>query len=114
MDRCPNCRARLREQPTHCRRCNMQLDALWKLQADATALDNTALQAIRKGQMRRAKKLLKQRLKLINSSFIQELLLFVSLQAEKENLADAKLVQFTSNQWDSFQHLLARSEGIKK
>jgi phosphatidylserine/phosphatidylglycerophosphate/cardiolipin synthase-like enzyme len=91
----------------------MQLDTLWQLQADATRLDNAALQAIKKGQMRQAKKLLKQRLKLINSAFIQELLLFVSLQAEKENLADAKLIQLTANQWDSFQHLLARAEAIK-
>ena len=87
----------------------MQLDTLWKLQADAIALDKRALLAMREGQMSRAKKLLKQRLTLVNTPFIQDLLLFVSLQAEKENLADAKLVQFTANQWDSFQHLLARS-----
>jgi hypothetical protein len=91
----------------------MQLDTLWQLQSDAARLDKAALLAIKEGQMRQAKKLLKQRLKLINSTFIQELLLFVSLQAEKENLADAKLIQLTANQWDSFQHLLAREEALK-
>ncbi len=92
----------------------MQLDTLWKLQTDVATLDNSALQAMKKGQMRQAKKLLTQRLTLINSPFIQELLLFVSLQAEKENLADVKLVQFTANQWDNFQHLLARIDGMKE
>lgn len=110
MDRCPNCRARLREQPQQCRRCNMSLDTLWTLQENVAGLDQATAQAIKKGQMRQAKKLLEQRLNLMNSAFVRKLLAFVSLQAEKENLADAKLIQLTANQWDSFQHLLRRPE----
>jgi hypothetical protein len=84
----------------------MSLETLWKLQEAVATLDQATAHAIKKGHMRQAKKLLEQRLTLINSAFIRELLGFVSLQAEKENLADVKLIQFTANQWDSFQHLL--------
>ena len=108
MERCPNCRARLRDKPQQCRRCNMQLDDLWTLQTAATALDKAAAKAMLNGKMKQAKQLLKQRLKLINNAFIQELLLFVSTQADVENLEDAKLIQLNANQWESFQNLLAR------
>lgn len=112
MERCPNCRARLNEKPQQCRRCDMQLDQLWKLEAEATALDKATAQAILKGQMKQAKQLLKQRLKLINSAFLQELLLFVSIQADKDNLEETILIQMNANQRESFQNLLGRSEKI--
>jgi len=92
----------------------MSLKALWTLKENTAALDKAAATAILNGKMRQAKKLLKQRVKLINSAFIQELLLFVSTQAERENLADAKLIQLNANQWESFQNLLGRSENTKQ
>ncbi len=109
MERCPNCRARIKEQPQQCRRCSMELDTLWELKEKVMTLDKKAAKAILEGKMKQAKQLLKQRIKLINSAFIQELLLFVSTQADKENLNDAKLIQLNANQWESFQNLLGRS-----
>lgn len=109
MERCPNCRARIKEQPQQCRRCSMELDTLWELKEKVMMLDEKAAKAILEGKMKQAKQLLKQRIKLINDAFIQELLLFVSTQADKENLSDAKLIQLNANQWESFQNLLARS-----
>ncbi len=109
MERCPNCRARIKEQPQQCRRCSMELDTLWELKEKVMMLDEKAAKAILEGKMKQAKQLLKQRIKLINDAFIQELLLFISTQADKENLSDAKLIQLNANQWESFQNLLARS-----
>ena len=109
MERCPNCRARIKEQPQQCRRCSMELDTLWELKEKVMMLDKKAAKAILEGKMKQAKQLLKQRIKLINDAFIQELLLFVSTQADKENLSDAKLIQLNANQWESFQNLLGRS-----
>ena len=87
MERCPNCRARFKEdQQATCRRCGMQLTGLWALEDAVAQLDKAAATVMLAGDMQQARILLEQRLRLQWDTFSQLLLTFTTEQAEAQRV----------------------------
>ena len=76
MERCPICRARLREA-THCPRCGADLALALETEQRAQTLERDAVEWIAKGEPEQAERALREALRLRSSPFARALLAFL-------------------------------------
>lgn len=81
MERCPNCRARLRDEP-QCRRCGMDLEPLWAAEAGAAAWLRQALALLTGGRDEEAGQALRQSLRLCHDPLAAQLLDLLAHEAK--------------------------------
>jgi len=76
MERCPNCRARLKDA-CRCPRCGTDLSLPLKIEQRARSLEQTAVMQLARGEMEQAERALDKALRLKPSPLARALLRFV-------------------------------------